>query len=77
MRAALVLSMAAALFLTTGCRAEPDFDEKFEQESRELSTRAARIEAESSRQLKAAREAERAAAELAESQATADDGAGK
>jgi len=77
MRAAFILSITACLLLVAGCRAEPDFDTKFEQQSRALSTRAARIEAESSQQLRAAREAERAAAELSEAPATSADRASK
>jgi glutamate-1-semialdehyde aminotransferase len=64
MRPILLLAMVAGLAITAGCRAEPDFDERFEQQSQALSDRARRIENESRAQLNAAREAERAAAEL-------------
>lgn len=59
-----MLMTGAALMLLAGCQAEPGFDEKFEQRSRELSQKAKTIEADANAQLAAAREAERADAEL-------------
>lgn len=54
----------AVMILLAGCQAEPGFDEKFEQRSRELSQQAKTIEADANAQLAAAREAEQANAEL-------------
>lgn len=59
-----ILGLALCALLVTACQAEPGFDEKFEKQSRELSARASRIEAETRAQLDAAREAEKAEAEL-------------
>lgn len=64
MRVRLPLAAMASLALVTGCQREPSFDEKFEQQSRALSAEARKIEAETRKQLNAAREAEQAAAEL-------------
>lgn len=64
MRAPLVTCTLAALALTAGCKAEPDFDQKFEQRSRELTQKARKIEADANARLAAAREADKAAAEL-------------
>lgn len=64
MRASALLLACAAIAGLTGCKAEPDFDERFEQRSRELREKAKKIEADADARLAAAREAERAAAEL-------------
>jgi len=64
MRLSLVLAAAMTMTLITACQREPSFDEKFEQQSRELSAKARKIEAETKAQLDAAREAEQAAAEM-------------
>lgn len=71
MRPSLVLAAAMSLTLITACQREPSFDEKFEQQSRELSAKARKIEAETKAQLDAAREAEQAAAEMDQSQSAA------
>lgn len=63
MRMTLLLTPSAALALLAGCSAEPDFDTRFEQRSKELAAEARKIEAESSAQLAEARKAEQAAAE--------------
>ncbi|WP_017670820.1 hypothetical protein [Blastomonas sp. AAP53] len=63
MRSALGMMIGAFLVLLAGCSAEPDFDEKFDQRSRELSEKARQIETEANAQLSAAREADKAAAE--------------
>jgi outer membrane murein-binding lipoprotein Lpp len=64
MRTLLLCGALAVLALTAGCKAEPDFDQKFEQRSRELTQKAQRIEADANARLAAAREADKAAAEL-------------
>lgn len=64
MRATHGFAVLALLVLVTACQSEPGFDEKFEQQSRELSAKAQKIETETRAQLDAAREAEQAAAEL-------------
>lgn len=64
MHARLTLAAVASLALATACQREPSFDEKFEQQSRALSAEARKIEAETSAKLAAAREADRAAAEM-------------
>ncbi len=60
-----ILLAGAVLGLLAGCQAEPGFDEKFDQRSRELTQKARKIEADAKAQLAAAREAEQAEAELA------------
>ncbi|PXW79383.1 hypothetical protein C7451_101450 [Blastomonas natatoria] len=64
MRVCPAFAVLAALALLPACQSEPGFDEKFEQQSRELSARAQKIETETRAQLDAAREAEQAAAEF-------------
>jgi len=71
MRVRLILAAVASLALVSACQREPSFDEKFEQQSRDLSAKARKIEAETKAQLDAAREAEQAAAELDQSQSAA------
>jgi outer membrane murein-binding lipoprotein Lpp len=71
MRVRLTLAAVASLALVSACQREPSFDEKFEQQSRDLSAKARKIEAETKAQLDAAREAEQAAAELDRSQSVA------
>lgn len=68
MRATHGLAVLALLVLVTACQSEPGFDEKFEQQSRELSAKAQKIETETRAQLDAAREAEQAEAELRRAQ---------
>lgn len=70
MRMVFPMLACAALAMTVGCSAEPDFDTRFEQRSQELAAEARKIEAESSAQLAAAREAENAAAEAAGERST-------
>ncbi len=64
MRSSIVLMACTAMVLLGGCQAEPDFDTKFEQKSRDLAAKARSINADTEKQLNAAREAERARAEL-------------
>jgi hypothetical protein len=71
MRVRLTLAAVASLALVSACQREPSFDEKFERQSRELSAKARKIEAETKAQLDAAREAEQAAAEMDQSQSAA------
>jgi outer membrane murein-binding lipoprotein Lpp len=71
MRVRLTLAAVASLALVSACQREPSFDEKFEQQSRDLSAKARQIEAETKAQLAAAREAEQAAAELDRSKSVA------
>jgi len=71
MRVRLTLAVLASLALVSACQREPSFDEKFEQQSRDLSAQARKIEAETKAQLDAAREAEQAAAELDQSRSVA------
>jgi hypothetical protein len=63
MRGAALLLVGPLLMLVPGCSAEPDFDTRFDQRSRELADKARRIEADANAQLAAAREAEKAEAE--------------
>lgn len=71
MRVHLTFAAVASLVLVSACQREPSFDEKFERQSRELSAKARKIEAETKAQLDAAREAEQAAAEMDRSQSVA------
>ncbi|MGQ3178588.1 MAG: hypothetical protein ACT6R2_20495 [Blastomonas fulva] len=64
MRSSIVLMACTAMVLLGGCQAEPDFDTKFEQQSRDLAAKARSIDTDTEKQLDAAREAERARAEL-------------
>lgn len=67
MRSSILLMACTAMVLLGGCQAEPDFDTKFEQQSRNLAAKARSIDADAKKQLDAAREAERASAELGKS----------
>jgi hypothetical protein len=64
MRTRFILLAGLASACVVGCQSEPGFDEKFEQRSSELTAKARQIEADAKVQLDAAREAERAAAEI-------------
>ncbi|MDK2757406.1 MAG: hypothetical protein KYX66_11765 [Blastomonas fulva] len=70
MRSSIVLMACTAMVLLGGCQAEPDFDTKFEQQSRDLAAKARSIDADAKKQLDAAREAEQASAELGNSAAS-------
>ena len=64
MRGCMLIVVSLSLAFVAGCSAEPDFDEKFDQQARDLAEQARKIESEANAQLAAAREAEKAAAEL-------------
>lgn len=64
---AIVLAGLASVSVVA-CQSEPEFDEKFEQRSSELTAKARQIEADAKLQLDAAREAERAAAEMGDAE---------
>ena len=64
MRTRFILLVGLASACVVGCQRETGFDEKFEQRSSELTAKARQIEADAKVQLDAAREAERAAAEI-------------
>ena len=54
MRSSIVLMACTAMVLLGGCQAEPDFDTKFEQQSRDLAAKARSIDADAKKQLDAA-----------------------